>query len=247
MALENQILSQSTGNNTEAVQVFIENTIPNITYPKTSPFAFEVPLYDLKGATLNFYTQSTDSISSNLNLLKTFTFDFSANTSSFFGITQMQHDIYRLDYDIFQQALLPVSATTSGSSMPVNVGFQNAVAELTVPLVSIFEPVSGSSFTYSPSLTASSVHDLVLPQKVKPIGQYTQDIWKDKSQYFIDSKFIFPKSVDMTYGEVQIHSGNSVATLYIVPTGDTQRLITDGRANGITGGTRGNGTTIRGR
>lgn len=230
MGITNNISTRTTGDNDDAVQVFVENAIVNPPVEVTSPFNFEVPLYNLGGASFRYYEQDISAISTNLNNSKTLTFTFSANTSSFSGITQLSHDVYRLNIEPF----LEVVANGTGSSV-----FDDVFSAITVPLVTILEPVSGSSFT------ASTVHSFDFPGRVKPSGQFAQNLLMDKSQFFVDSRFVFPKPIDQTLGEVQTISGDSIVTLYVVPSGTTELVTSSGRPHQITGGTL-TGVTING-
>ena len=261
MAINKNIISQTTGDNSDAVQVFINNYFTDIDYNSNLPFEFYVPTYSLQGATLNFYQQTTDSISTNLNNLKDFTFNFTGNTSSLSGTTLMQHKIYKLKYDDYQNALTGVtvinlstattitnSGTTSATTTIIKTGYTqsylNAIEDLTTPYTIYLEAVSGSSFNYINS--GLTTHVLALPQSVKPVGKFTENLFEDKAQYFIDSNFIFSAPIDTTLGEVQTLSaytnnkgltGLSATTLYIMPSGDTTTWQTNGITNIITGGT----------
>lgn len=230
MSITNNIETRTTGDNDDAVQVFIENTIIDPPVEVTSPFNFEVPLYDLSGASFRYYEQDVSAISTNLNNSKTLMFEFSANTFSFSGITQLSHDIYRFDIEPFSAVIENGTGTTA---------FEDALSAITTPLVTVLEPVSGASFT------ATTTHSFEFPERVKPYGQFAQDLLRDKSQFFVNSRFVFPRDIDQTFGEVQTISGDSVVTLYVVPSGATELLTSSGQPHQITGGTF-SGITING-
>jgi hypothetical protein len=238
VTIEPEIIAQTTGNNDDPVQVFTNNCIVSPKYPQTVPFNFEVPMYTIQGATFDYYNQNTDSISTNLNNLKTFIFDFSANTFSLSGTTEFEHDIYRLDYGSYIDAIKFANQTsTTGSTLTATTNsFTDAISALTNVYLQVFEDASGIT---------SNPHTFALPQKVKPTGSYTVDLFTDKSQYFIDSKFVFEKSVDLTLGDVMIFSGGSAVTLYETASGSTMNLYSDGDPHQITGGTF-SGTVING-
>ncbi|HWY33729.1 MAG TPA: hypothetical protein VNX68_03735, partial [Nitrosopumilaceae archaeon] len=71
----------------------------------------------------------------------------------------------------------------------------------------------------------------------KPIGGYTQDLFMDKSQFFIDSTFLFEMPVNQTIGDVQTLSGNQVVQLYNMPYSSTTFVQTSNNQHIITGGT----------
>lgn len=219
-AIENRVISTTSGSGDSASQVFLSNTLSTLSEGITVPNEFNVPVYSLNGATFNYYTQTTDGISSSLNGRKSFTFTFSSNTSSLSGTTKMKHDIYKIDYNVFTaftsnniplvstvvdgDALVPLStrliASLTGTTLLLNslntalTLDESAVAEiaeaaasieqsLANPFYTVYEEVSGSTFL------VGNAHLLNLTQKVKPTGLYTQDLFLDKSQYFIDSTF----------------------------------------------------------
>lgn len=230
MAITNTVETRTTGDNDDAVQVFVENTIMDSPVSVTSPFNFEVPVYNLAGASFDYYSQDVNAISTNLNNEKSLVFSFTSNTQSLSGFTQMVHDVFRIDFNTFNDV---VSFGTGATA------FEDAVSAITSPLLVISEDVSGSTFT------TLSAHTLDFPILIKPTGQFAQDMMMDKAQYFVDSKFFFPKQIDQTLGDIQTISGDSIVTLYVVPTGTTEFLTSSGRPHQITGGTF-SGTTISG-
>lgn len=229
MPINRNIITSRAGDNDDAAQVFLANASVPLPILETSPFNFEVPVYSTNGASFSYYTQDINAISTNLNNTKALIFNFSANTDSLTGVTEMIHDVYRLKYELFNDVV-----TNTGTTL-----FEDAVSAITVPLVTLVESVSGTSFV------ANSAHTLNFPVRIKPVGEFAQDMMMDKSQYFVDSKFFFPKALDVTLGEIEVHSGDSVATLFALQTGDTEYLTSSGRPHQITGGTF-SGTTING-
>jgi hypothetical protein len=232
MGITNEIITRTTGDNDDAAQVFVENFIVEAPDNQTSPFNFEVPVYRIQGATYDFYAQNTDGISASLNNAKSVTLIFTANTDSLTGLTQMIHSVYRLENEIFSEVVLNQTGSTF---------FEDAVSALTQPITTIIEDVSGSTFV------VASAHTLNFPVRIKPEGQFTQNLMMDKSQYFVDSRFFFPRPVDITLGEVQTISAETgtVETLYVIPTGSTEFLLSSGRPHQVSGGTFG-GITVNG-
>jgi len=257
MAINKYITSRTSGNLTGMSQVLLSNTIVKHNEVSTSPFNFEVPVYTLQGATFQYYDQTTEGISANLNNIKTLIFLFSANTESLTGTTKMRHDIYRIDYNTytaFTSTPIIFSAVTTniltGNSLVTTIispevasavtqATFNIISAITQPFYTTFEDVSGSTFL------AGSAHTLTLPQKVKPEGQYTQDLFIDKAQYFIDSTFVFEQSVNQTLGDIRAYSGGEIVQLYNMPFSSTTYLQSAKRQHTITGGTF-SGATING-
>lgn len=238
-------------------QICLSNTIVEATEVVTSPFNFEVPVYTLQGATFQYYEQTTEGISANLNNIKTLVFLFSGNTESLTGTTKLKHDIYRIDYNTYtaftSTPIVLSSVTTniiSGTSLTTKIinpeilsaitqATFNIISAITQPFYTTFEEVSGSTFL------AGSAHTLTLPQKVKPDGQYTQDLFVDKAQYFVDSTFVFEQGVDQTVGDVRAYSGGEIVQLYNMPFSSTTYVQSSSRQHTITGGTF-SGATING-
>lgn len=234
MSITKQIIARTVGENDDIAQVFTQNTLVEPTFPPTNPFNFEAPVYNLSGATFNFYTQNVDGISTNINKTKTVSFFISENFTSITGDTVFHHDLYRLDVESFEAAKQASARTTNE--------FQSVLSALTIPFYSTEE--SASTFTVIGMFTAFTQHDLILPQKVKPTGSYTIDLFKDKSQYFIDSYFKIPRTVDRTLCDYQTIE-NGIVTKLSAVTGTTTFINSSSVANVITGGTF-SGITVNG-
>jgi|ERR1035437_957809 hypothetical protein len=234
MSIINPIVSRVSGSDTSTSQVFACNTINSPTdIVQTTPQIFNVPNYSLVGATYAYYIQNADGISVNLNNIKTVEFNFSSNTSSLSSTTLMQHDIYRIPYDLYT-SYIQASGTTSNSA---STAMQQAIS---VPFYSIRENVSGDSFTIL------NTHQLVLPQQIKKLGGYSESFFLDKSQFFIDSTFVFPVSTDMTVGDVFVMSGGVETLLYGMPPSGTSYSQTSNNVSLVTGNTLFSGNSISG-
>jgi len=259
MAIERKITSLTSGSGNSESRVFVSNTLVDRHEIITSPFSFAFPVFTINGATYKYYTQTTAGISASLNNIKTLKYIFSANTASLTGTTKMKHDIYRINYDIYTaatQAVFSLSSTTvpntivSGANTTatlVNVdsvnSFSTAIfniqSAITEPIYTLIESVSGATFIIA------SAHTLVLPQQIKPTGQYTQNLFLDKSQYFIDSQFLIETPLDQTLGDVRAFSGGQEVQLYDMPFSSTTYIGTGSNSHTITGGTF-SGTSISG-
>ena len=58
MSINKTITSRTIGENDGISQVFIQNNIPKILEPEVEPKTFNLPLYNLEGATFKYYQQS---------------------------------------------------------------------------------------------------------------------------------------------------------------------------------------------
>ena len=253
MTIEKQIISRTSGSGDSFSQVFLSNNFVNHKETTTSPFEFNVPVYTLQGATFRYYEQTTDGISVSLNNSKSLTFLISANTSSLSGTTKMKHDIYRIDYDTytaFTSSDLSLTSATVSSNVTSSGNTSNIVSTInpssisaitnaslallsaiTTPIYTVIESVSGTSFLIG------SAHTKSFAKKIKPTNSYTQDLFIDKAQYFVDSTFLFEKPVDQTLGAVQMYSGNQIVQLYDMPYSSTTYIQTANQVHTISAGT----------
>ncbi len=250
MAIEKQIISRTSGSGDSMSQVFLSNNFADSKEAVTTPIGFNVPIYTLQGATFNYYEQTTDGISASLNNSKSITFLISANTSSLSGVTKMKHDIYKIDYDVFTALTISnfeLSSTTSslnassasGSVTTINTNPLSAVTEaslillsaITTPIHTVIESVSGATFL------VGSAHTINLPKRIKPKGLYTQNLFTDKAQYFLDTTFLIEQPINQTLGDVLTYSGNQIIQLYDMPFSSNTFVQTSSRTHIITGGT----------
>ena len=259
MAIERKITSLTSGSGDSESRVFVTNTLVDRHEIITSPFSFAFPVFTINGATYKYYTQTTAGISASLNNIKTVKYVFSANTTSLTGTTKMKHDIYRINYDVYTaatQAVISLSSltipnttvsgvntTTTTVSTDSISSFSNAIVNvysaITEPIYTVIEETSGATFI------SASAHTLTLPQQIKPTGQYTQNLFLDKSQYFIDSQFLIETPLDQTLGDVRTFSGGQEIQLYDMPYSSTTYIGTGSNSHTITGGTF-SGTSISG-
>jgi len=93
-------IQETTGNSTNVAQSFYQNIFFLTKDGVTVPSVFDVPQYTTVGGTKDYYMQDPRSIFT--NLVKPFIrFDFSANTSSFGPTVRLQHDVYRVTWDLY--------------------------------------------------------------------------------------------------------------------------------------------------
>ncbi len=234
------IKSQTTGTNDSVSQAFSQNFPIEISSTRKGIFSYLVPLYNVEGATFEYYSDNnTNAVSTELNNGKSYTLVFSANTSSISGITQLNHKMHRVDYEDY------IAAYES----PDNVSLMNVVADrLKEPLITFTDPATGST-----GVTANIIanrYTYTFPIRIKPEGDFVIDLFKDKAQYFIESTFTFPKNYDLTQGAIQTLSGDTndsnIVTLFDYYPSNYEILETDAPAHVITGQTPFSGFTARG-
>ncbi len=234
------IKTQTTGNNDSVAQAFSQNKYVRISPRTTNVFAFENPVFNIEGASINYYEQSLQAISYNLNNGKEYIINFTGNTFSLSGITTLHHELYRVTYEDFTAAQLDNTSTAFTQSI---------VSAINEPLITFVDVTSGSTGVFN-NLSASR-YSFTFPTQVKPTGGYTIDLFRDKSQYFIHPKFIFPKAINNTIGQIQTISGDTsgsttIVTLSEYPTESYEFLEANLPDHTITGATPFSGLTVRG-
>jgi len=91
---------RSTGDNDSTIQTFWSNTPVDPLGQAVPPFGFNVPMFTTFGGTINYYGQDPQAVftSQNSPFVR---FEFTANTESFSGATEIVHDIYKLKFEDF--------------------------------------------------------------------------------------------------------------------------------------------------
>lgn len=195
------IKTQSTGDNDSVAQAFSQNRFVKISPQRKNVFYYENPVYNIEGASYKYYEQDLRAISYNLNNGKQYTLNFTANTTSISGLTMLKHELYRITYDDYKSALLNVGTSAYTQTIQDNVN---------IPITTITDYATGDTGVAN-SIIGSRLTK-TFPIQIKPDGGFTIDLFKDKSQYFIHPKFIFPKAVDPTIGQIQVISGATSGT-----------------------------------
>ncbi len=227
------IKSQSTGTVDTAAQAFSQNYWVKIGNVQNAPLIWETPVYNIEGATRNYYSVDYNGLSTDINNGKNITLVFTNNEFSLSGMTVLNHKLYRVDNDVFEAAKLDVSGSAFTESLKNKISepfytFSENVSAVTV---------SAGRYTYN------------FPTKVKPVGEFTLDVFQDKAQYFVDSEFVFPLDVNLTLGDFQILSstttGNTTQVLDYYK--NNYQLLTSNLGDHIiTGNTPFSGLTVRG-
>lgn len=237
-SIRKEIRSQSTGNENSVAQAFSQNYFQKINPVRTTVFNFETPVYSIEQASYDYYSQNRDALSFNLNNGKQYVMVFSGNTSSLSGITTVNHELHRIKYEDY------VAASLNSNSSAYT---ENIINSLISPMVIFTENASGSTGVYA-NLVGNR-YTFTFPIQVKPTGTYTLDLFYDKAQYFINTKFAFPKPVDITVGQIQTYSGSSaesIVTIQEYPTSTYEWLSSSLGSKIISGDTPFSGLTAPG-
>lgn len=187
MIIEDKIMQRTVGNSESSSQYFYENTIVRTKFPKTLPFQYSIPTFNPSGASFDFYSQNIHTISTNFNNKKIVRFNWLDGTESLSGTNVWRQDIYRIPNNIYEQFLNSTGSTQTD--------FLNQINEfITNPIITI--DLLASSVT-----TTNGYYDFEVPDIVKPVNSFAEQLFLDKSQYFIDSKLIFNRDINNTIGD----------------------------------------------
>ena len=236
MPINYEITSKSVGDENDPFQIFIANDIIRTPDQQEDVTIFEVPTYLMSGATFDFYSQDIYSVSTNLNNKKILTFNFTGNSTAFSAVTNVNYDVYRIPNTVFEKyrSVLESNAITSTTLTQEQI---TAVREfndsLSTPLI---------TFEESGSTVIASTHSYEFPDIIKPTGQFSQKLFNDKSQYFIDTTYDFTIPQDFTLGEYKMFSGGTLADIsdddvtsnLLITSSTNQHIITGGTFSGTT-------------
>lgn len=239
------IKSKSTGNNDSMAQALSENTFPKIRGGITPVFSYSYPEYTIEGATYNYYVQNIGAIMQKADDDYKYSIAFStdpsvSNISSLSGLTQVKHELYRIEWDYYKEALQDI-----GSSAYTDY----IVQSLKNPLITFVESATGS--TGVAALIAGNRYTFTFPNLVKPPGGYTIQLFQDRAQYFINTKFVFPKKINQTLGDIEVLETSNdglVERKQIIPYYQDNYVIVESSlgSHSITGETIFSGLTVNG-
>ena len=275
-------IRETTGNNNNVAQSFKQNIFFDSKNTNDNPFIFNTPMYTTLGGTKDYYGQNPLAIFTNL-VDPFIRFTFTANTFSLSGDTVIQHDIYRVDWDLFnsiqngykskisefsgienfstetieeidgvtgeiktktiRRSLIENRGQTNSfrqsSNIPVdgdnkqiiNPTIQDLQDRLLTPILTITASTSGIT---------SSTYDLVISQFIKNINfsKYKTELFQDKSQYIIDTNYIFKKNINSGLTDyLTIEDGSIVSKEYeTLNTGITSnpiKTVNSGQFSGV--------------
>lgn len=235
MSLEYQIISQTTGDQDTVSQVLTQNTPGRSnTVSRGNIFSFDYPVYNLEGASFDYYNKDYNSITYDITNGKVYTMIFKENMQSLSGNNLLYHEIYRLTFDDYNSFLSDTDNL-----------FEKTQKYFDTPILSINEYCSGITLV-------SDAYTYSFPTQFKNVGDFTFDIFLDKNQYFLDNLFGFYQKNDLTIGDAYYNSTefNSMGYpvpyfLYMDPTGTTFVRSNLGTKT-VTGNTPFSGMTFRG-
>lgn len=189
-----------------------------------------------------YYQQSPYSVFTNL-AKPFIRYTFSANAESFGVDTEIVHDIYKLDFKTFSEyntditkvpekqnfvnrteniveetedsdgvRLTKTTKRTFGSTEDSREFLQeNFVTTLGFIQEKVGEPII--SLTANTSGITTNVYDLILEQDVKKLGRFTEELFEDRSQYFVNTFFRFKRERNPNLNGFWIEDVNSPGSL----------------------------------
>lgn len=254
----------TSGGQNSAAQVFYNNYFANSTTGVVPLFSQSLPMYTTAGGTKDYYNQNPLSIFTNLS--KPFIrYTFTAETSALTQIKLITHNIYKVDYPSFKNFQINQPTTnvdkTITSQDPNSqlqskydqktkeslggnsiIEFNRAVGQpLTSSQAKLLQPILSTpavSFTAHTSGITGSVYDFYPDQYIKKEGQLKQNLFENKSQYFIETKFTFEVDRGLSYdtittmsnGQMVEQAWNNKAEF---STSDEPHIITEGDFKGL--------------
>lgn len=215
----------TVGDNNTKAQAFYNNIWVKPFNGIIPVFEQIIPSYTTVGGTKDYYGQNPLSIFT--NLAKPFIrYTFTAETSSLNSIKNITHRIYKIDYDTFKnfqpnqpttqidreittsnQSSTPNSITTERSRRVLgrnkkidfirayNQPLKESDAKLLQPLLE----TPYATFTADTTTITTNTYDFYPHQYVKNLGSFKEELFEDKSQYFIETEFEFQIDKGLPY------------------------------------------------
>ncbi len=98
--INNREYRQKTGSNNSVARTFWSNKNVNVFEQPLKEIVFDVPQYTTDGGSISYYSQDPEMIFTNLNT-PFIRYYFTANTHSLSGMVDVNHQIFKLDFETF--------------------------------------------------------------------------------------------------------------------------------------------------
>lgn len=218
MSLPERIRYYTTaGDNNSQIQSFYSTYWAESYGGRLPIFSQPIPTYSTIGGTLDYYGQNPLSVFTNLSR-PFIRYTFTADTSSIVSIDRVIHRIYKINYPTFknfqiEQPTISVERevrTKDVLSKPESTYLQRSREKLGAnpqiefvraydqPLLEddakLLQPLLDTpykTYTGSTSGITTNIYDFYPDQYSKSLGQFKQELFEDKSQYFIETEFSF--------------------------------------------------------
>lgn len=281
MIIKNSI-QETTGTNDNIAQSLYQNIFYNTSTGVVSPFIFNAPMYTTFGGTKDYYGQNPLAIFTNL-VDPFIRFTFTANTGSLSADTIVRHDIYRIDWELYNnvqsgfdmkldefdgtsdfstetieeideltgevrlktinRSLRQTSTKTKSERHPSNLGSDGDNTKILKPTISNIQDAFITpilTITASTSGITTGVYDLVIEQFIKDVNfsKYKTELFQDKSQYIIDTNFLFKTEINTELTDfVTISNGNIISQDYSLmnsgATSSNLETVNSGQFSGV--------------
>ena len=222
---ERAIYYTTAGDNQTQVQSFYSNYWAESYGGRLPIFSQTIPTYKTVGGTLDYYGQNPLSVFTNLS--KPFIrYTFTAETASIVSISKIIHRIYKIDYATFKnfQINQPTIAidrevrTKDAFSKPEStylqkrreslganpqIDFVRAYDQpLSLENAKLLQPILTTPYKiYTATTTGitTNIYDFYPDQYSKSLGEFKQELFEDKAQYFIETEFSFDIDKGLNY------------------------------------------------
>ena len=219
MIIQDQIINKTSGDNSSSSQYMFQNTIIKPDYTGANLFQYKIPTFNPSGASFNYYSQTVDTISTNISNEKILRFNWLDGTESLSGTNVWRQELYKIPYDTFYQFVNSTGSTQQSLADSIDT-------LLNTPFVTLDLQAS--------AITNVGYYDYTLPQIVKPTNDFAQQLFLDKAQYFIDSKLIFNRNIDNSLGDFIYETPfdpTSTVPPFTALTGQQQYILYNGDGN----------------
>jgi hypothetical protein len=265
MSLPERINYYTTaGDNNSQIQSFYSNYWAQSYGGRLPVFQQSIPTYITVGGTSEYYGQNPLSVFTNLSR-PFIRYTFTADTSAIVSIDKVIHRVYKINYPTFknfqiEQPTISVERevrTRDAMSKPESTYLQKSKEKLGAnpqidfvraydqPLTEedakLLQPLLSTpyqTYTGSTSGITTNIYDFYPDQYSKSIGQFKQELFEDKAQYFIETEFSF--NIDRNLGYENYYSyvdGNLVEQVwndtFSFTTSDPTHIIEEGDFKGL--------------
>ena len=207
----------TVGDDNSSSQVFYNNYWAQSYSVNVPVFAQTIPTYTTVGGTTDYYGQNPLSIFTNL-AHPFIRYTFTGSTSAVTTITKIVHNIYKIDYQTFKNFQInqptidvqteirskdPVSPVDStylqrtaqslGKNPQINFirAYDQPLTEEDAKLLQPLLDEPYQTYTGNTSGITTNIYDFYPDQYSKKLGQLKEELFEDKSQYFIETEFSF--------------------------------------------------------
>jgi hypothetical protein len=226
MSIPERIIYYTTaGDNQSQVQSFYSNYWAESYGGRLPIFSQSIPTYQTIGGTLDYYGQNPLSVFTNLSR-PFIRYTFTANTASILSINKIVHRIYKVDYNTFKNfqinqptiaierevrtkdALSKAESTylqkrreRLGSNPEIDFvrAYDQPLSQEDAKLLQPLLTTPYKVYTGSTSGITTNIYDFYPDQYSKSLGQFKQELFEDKAQYFIETEFSFDIDKGLNY------------------------------------------------